>query len=471
VWATKLIIAVLTSIVAVWLTRKAWFLTHPEKELDRLESSLMHGLRQAQPGRRLMTDWVELCAMIKCSVREEKPALIYRGTEVLKLFVGEFFRHDFHNPKLTAAIYRDLAFLYAALYSQHQERAVDIIIALRVAAREVADKNEAVFGDIVRQFTLYGLLALRERQAYFITAQILDQLFLLISKCAGDGKTSQLSILLEAIASIGQGAVKRRDSGLIRETLARLLRLQETLGRKIHEPIYVMLLKSVRLGSVEIVDLVLEASFNVLMTEHEDDARQTLKIWSEAAQSSLVRHDDQFVQKMILQLTRVVEEQLPTATLAKITLDEIFAIIFQAIPKREFAEPVIFLLPVLELGCYCMQRELKCPVNVDALENYRLILKHILDKLLYAGMMVTRNGQITTGAWVTGIYQHWIGLPDKIYGKDAILKFIHLWLLYWSNNQLRSAKKQGGIPIAMFEQPALTPEDIAKFPNLGIRQT
>jgi hypothetical protein len=468
VWVTKLLLAVLAISAAVWMGRKAWLSANPERKIANLEARLLQNLRKRRSEEAISADWMALCGLVKQGIDDKNPTLAHRGTEVIKLFVGEFFSSWDYSPRLTARIYRNLASLYAAAIKSHQETAIEIMVALRVAARELLGKNDAAFHELVRQFTLYGLLALRERQ-FFAASKILDQLFMLVPKRAY-GVTTASGILLEAIGILGQAAVKRHDLGLIREIVARLLRVQEMLGRDIHHPIYQILLKSVRAGSSDMIDLALEASKNIFDTEKPGEAVETMKIWTEAAKTALTNQDDVIAGKCIRLLVTAAQERLEERQVVVGAVDNLFDIMGLAVRQRDVKTHGELLIPVLELGYYCMQRELKHSVVSSTLQSNQSVLKYLLDKLLLLGAMLTRDGNLTTGGWTVSLYQKWIMNPEYAYRKQGILKFMQLWLLYWASNQRRSAKRQGGIPSELFTRESLSAEEMARFPELHLRK-
>lgn len=466
-WIAELTAAVLAAIGALWLFKKAWLLKHPEKEITNLENRLLKNLREGNPTNVMLTDWNVLCNKVKKGMAEPNPVLAHRGAEVIKLFVGEYFRGDLSNVKLNAAIYRQLAVLYAASIAQHPELATEIVIALRVAAREIMERNKGVFDDVIRQFTLYGLLALREKQYYF-TARILDQIFILMPKSFNKGLTVQQQSVLRAISTLGQAVIKRQDNGLAREIVSRLRQSQDAAGQPIHEPIYDMLLKSVRVGSMETLDLLMETSKS-LMSENETEVKKTLRIWAEAAKNAVMKQDEASVRKIIEYMVKVTEERLLDDPIATYCLDELFAVIILAIRGKTVAEYAEFLLPVLELGCLCMQRELTYGFTDGAMKSYQGPLKRLLDKLLHLGAVVTRDGRTNTGAWVADLYCRWSQIPDNAYRKEILLKFVQLWLLYWINCQRKTAKSQGGLPDVLFKKNGWLQMELERFPNLYIR--
>jgi hypothetical protein len=468
VWVAKLVVALLCAGIALWLGKRAWWNARPEKAVVRLEAKLLQNLRNNGSGKMLIADWISLCDLVKKGITERDSALAQSGMEAAKLFVGEYFRGNVSDGKLTISIYRELASMYAAAIKQKPEFATEVIIALRVAAREMLTKNEVVFIETMHQFTVYGLLALREKQT-FITSKILDQLFLLAPKCTDDALQKQQQALLEAISTIAQGAVKRQDVGLVREIITCLLDLKDTMGTKVHDPVKRVLLKAVRFSSAEIIDLTLEASGAVLASEQEDEVCQTIRVWSEAAKNALLTQKIETVRNIIVQLNQVVLDRLTDDRVIRACLDEIFAvvgIVFRGKKALEYGE---LLIPVLELGRHCMQRELKQATLAARLKSHRFILKYVLDKLLHLGAVVTRDGEVTMGVWVLSLHAQWQKLPENTYRKDSILRFVQLWLLYWMNIQRRTATRQGGIPHELFGGARLSKDDVAHFPDLHIR--
>jgi hypothetical protein len=467
VWVAKLTAAMLAIIGTLWLLRISWLSRHPEKVIANLESRLLKNLR-AGHAENVLANWNLLCNKIRKGTDSAHPEPAQRGAEAIKLFVGEYFRSDLHNEKLNAAIFRGLASLYAAFITQYPDLATEIVVALRVAAREIVEKNETAFGDIIRQFMLYGLLALREKQYYF-AAKILDQIFLLVPKCFNKGLPSQQLSILRAIATLGQSVIKRQDDGLAREIILRLRQSQDIAGRLIHEPIYEMLLKSVRVGSLETLDLLLETSKSILALEEENEVKNTLHIWAEAAKNAIMKQDEVSLSKIITCLVQVTEENLQRETITTACLDELFAVLTFAVRDRDVAEYAYLLFPILELGCLCMRRELKYGLIEGAVNSYQGVLKGLLDRLLHLGAIVTRNGQTSTGSWVTSLYHQWTLVPDNAYRKNALLKFVQLWLLYWVNCQRKTAKKQGGLPEELFHKEGWSQGELARFPSLYIR--
>lgn len=467
-WAAKLILAVSVAVVALVLIRIVWLRKHPEREIANVENRLLKDL-QAGHEEKMLAGWNLLCHKIKKSMTGADLQLAQRGAEAIKLFVGEYFRGDIQNVALTAAVYRSLANLYAASIVQYPELAAEIIVALRVAAREIVGKNEETFNDVVRQFTLYGLLALREKRFYF-TAKILDQLFLLLPKCINKGLAAQQQSVLRAIGILGQGAIKREDHGLTREISARLGQFQETAGRSVHEPIYDMLLKCVRSGSQETLEILLERSRSILCLETETEARHTLHIWGEAARNAAMLRDESGLRKVLACMMQVAENNLSGKNnISAACIDEYFSVltyVFRDRTQDEFGE---LLIPGLELGCLCMRRELRFGLTEGVVTSYQGALKQLLDKLLHLGAVVTRDGQTCTGVWVARLYRQWTQNPDNAYRGEVILKFIQLWLLYWSNCQFRTAKRQGGLPEELFAKPGWSQPELARFPNLHIR--
>lgn len=467
-WIAEVTAVVLAAAGALWLLKKAWLRKHPEREIVKLENRLLKNLRAGNSGEVMLADWESLCDKVKKGITESNPVMAQRGAEAIKLFVGEYFRKDMYNIKLNTAIYGELASLYAASIKPYHDLATEIVVALRVAAREIMERKQDAFDAIVCQFTLYGLLSLREKQYYF-TAKILDQIFLLIPKCFAKELASQQQSVLRAIGTLGKSVIKRQDNGLAREIISRLRQSQEIAGRLIHEPIYDMLLKSVRAGSLETLELLLETSQSILAVEKENEVKNTLHIWAEAAKNAAMQQDEASLSKIIAYMVRVAEDNLPGKTITTECLDELFAVLTFAIRGKTVAEYGCLLFPVLELGCLCMRRELKYGLTDGAIKSYQGILKHVLDKLLHLGAVVTRDGQISTGAWVAQLYGQWTQIPDNAYRKEALLKFVQLWLLYWVNSQRRTAKRQGGLPDELFHKRGWTQAELARFPNLYIR--
>lgn len=468
-----MLIAKLTAVIiavtgVLYLIKIAWGHTHPEKQIINLENKLLKNLREHNSYKVMLGDWNLLCSKVKNGLVGPDITVAQRGAETIKLFIGEYFRGTADNAKLNIAIFRELAALYAVSIAQHPDIATEIVVALRVAAREIVESNEGLFDDIIRQFTLYGLLALREKRYYF-TAKIFDQLFLLVPKCFNKGLTAQEQSVLRAISILGQGVIKRQDNGLAREIIARLRQSQETAGRMIHKPIYDMLLKSVRVSSTDTLNLLLETSTSIMTTENPVEVKETLRIWSEAAKNAAMKNDETSLNTLIAYMVQAAEQNLPGEEISVICLDELFAVITFAIRGKTVAEYGNMLLPVLELGCLCMQRELKYGFTDGAIMSYQAVLKRLLDKLLHLGAVVTRGGQISTGVWVAQLYGQWAQLPDNTYRKDALLKFVQLWLLYWASCQRKTAKHQGGLPEELFNSTGLSPTDLARFPNLHIR--
>lgn len=469
-WIAKFTAAVLVAVGAFYLYKMIRLRRHPEEEIASVEKNLLKHLKKERPAKVLLADWHGLCNNVKKAIVAENLALAQRGTETIKLFVGEYFRGKSENAKLNMGIYRELAGIYAATITPYPELAGEMVVALRVAAREVMDKNEEAFDDILRQFTLYGLLALRERKYYF-TSKILDQIFLLVPKCFSKGLAKRQHSMLRAIGSLGQAVIKRQDSGLVREITTRLRQSQDTAGRLIHLPVQDMLLKSVRTGSPEILDLLLETSRTILAQEEPTEVKNTLHIWGEAAKTAVLQQDEASLGKIIDYMVRATEDKLQDEAVSTICLHELFDIISFAIRGRTVAEYGHVFFPVLELGCLCMQRELKYGLTDGAIKSYQTVLRRLLDKLLHLGAVVTRDGQTSTGHWVAQLYCQWAQIPDNAYRKDALLKFVQLWLLYWANCQRRTAKRQGGLPSELFQRKGWSEAELARFPNLHIRNT
>jgi hypothetical protein len=245
--------------------------------------------------------------------------------------------------------------------------------------------------------------------------------------------------------------------------------LKGTMGTKVHGPVKRVLLKAVRFSSAEIIDLVLEASGTVLASEQEDEVCQTIRVWSEAAKTALLTQKIEIARNIIVQLNQVVLDRLTDDRVGRTCLDEIFAvvgIVFRGKKALEYGE---LLIPVLELGRQCMQRELKQATLAARLKSHRFVLKYVLDKLLHVGAVVTRDGEVTMGVWVQSLHAQWQKLPENTYRKDSILRFVQLWLLYWMNIQRRSAARQGGIPRELFDGARLSKDDVDHFPDLHIR--
>ncbi len=469
-WMAKITAAVLVAVGVFYVYKMIRLRRHPEEEIANVGKNLLAHLKKGRPAKILLADWRALCNNIKKAIAAENPTLAQRGSETIKLFVGEYFRGTAKNARLNADIYRELAGIYAATITPYPELAGEMVVALRVAAREVVEKNEEAFDDILRQFTLYGLLALRERRYYF-TSKILDQIFLLVPKCFGKGLARQQHSMLRAIGSLGQGVIKRQDSGLVREITARLRQSQDAAGRLIHLPVQDMLLKSVRTGSPEILDLLLETSRTILAREGSAEVKNTLHIWGEAAKTAVLQQDEGSLGKIINYMVRATEDNLPDEAVSTICLDELFDVISFAIRDKTVAEYGHIFFPVLELGCLCMQRELKYGLTDGAIKSYQTVLHRLLDRLLHLGAVVTRDGQISTGHWVAQLYGQWTQIPDNAYRKEALLKFVQLWLLYWINCQRRTAKRQGGLPPELFQRKGWSEAELARFPNLHIRNT
>ena len=469
-WIAKFAAAVVTAVGAFYLYKMLRLRAHPAEEIAKVEKNLLKHLKKERPAKVLLADWHMLCHNVKKAIAAGNMALAQRGTEAVKLFVGEYFRGKAENARLNAGIYRELAGIYAAAITPYPELAGETVVALRVAAREVMEKNEEAFDDILRQFTLYGLLALRERKYYF-TSKILDQVFFLVPKCFAKGLSKQQHSVLRAIGTLGQGVVKRRDSGLVREITARLRQSQAAAGRLIHLPVQDMLLKSARAGSPEMLDLLLETSRTILAQEEPAEVKKTLRIWGEAAKTAVLQRDETSLGKIIAYMVQATEDKLPEEAVAIICLDELFGVIGFAIRGKTVAEYGHIFFPVLELGCLCMQRELKYGLTDGAIKSYQAVLQRLLDKLLHLGAVVTRDGQTSTGHWVGQLYDLWARIPDNAYRKDALLKFVQLWLLYWVNCQRRTAKRQGGLPQELFRRKGWTEAELARFPNLHLRNT
>lgn len=442
---------------------------YPEKVIIKLEKRLLKNLKKKRGANALAADWNALCDIVKKAIAAANPALAKQGAQTIKLFVNEYHHGSAENTRVNACIYRQLAGIYAVSIGTYPDLAEEMVVALRVAARRVMEQNEEVFDDIVRQLTLYGLLALRERKYYF-TSKILNQFFLLAPKCFGKGLLRQQHSVLRAIGSLGRGAVKRQDIGLVREIAVRLRQLQDVAGRFIHLPIYDMLLKSVRTGGPEILTVLLDASREVLTLENADEVKNSLHIWSEAAKTAVLQQDEVSRDQIIAYLVMVLEDNLAAEQIMPVCLNELFAVISFAIRGKAVTEHGKVLFPVLELGCLCMQRELKYGHSDGATKSYQVVLRQLLDKLLHLGAVVTRNGQTGTGTWVAQLYCQWAQVPDNAYRKDALLKFVQLWLLYWQNCQRRTAKRQGGLPAELFGRSGWSEAELACFPNLHIRE-
>jgi hypothetical protein len=177
----------------------------------------------------------------------------------------------------------------------------------------------------------------------------------------------------------------------------------------------------------------------------------------------------EIARNIILQMTEVVRDRQTDNRVVRVCLDEIFAIVGLVFRGRKALEFGELLIPVLELGRYSMQRELRQVSSTATLQSHQFILKYILDKLLHVNAVVTRDGEVTTAAWTQSLHTQWVKLPEHTYRKDSILRFMQLWLLYWMNIQRRTARRQGGIPPELFDGARLSKDDVARFPDLHIR--
>ncbi len=405
------------SLAAWWFytRRLTWQFTHIESQLKKMNSERQVDTRTDKAVIR------KLYKIVYTSLKAGNEADAYRALDLLKLALGHGMGSVGEASRLTAII-------YLALRTNQLDAAGHSLDAFRPLLKntKVADLPNAI-----EQLGLIAVICLKQRQN-FLAARAVDILFY----CTGNQDAAVRSSIIRAVRLTGLIALRRKDTGLIRELQAKItswLADEPTdclINEQISWALAAWLHRVVKVGDIDMFELVTEY-INQLAEKKHLSEQALAGIIAECAHLASMDSLNPFskLSGQIAMFSLELAVELRNIAIWRQSLNGVMQAARGAVNQRSLTESFTVIYPLFEIGRRLLSTELTAAPTQDVFRQEALFIL-IRECLQLLDFVARQNFTTTIADIIEQIYQEWIKLEPNTGLHKSIKRFCQLLFQY-----------------------------------------
>lgn len=428
--------------MAVWLIvltgilcAVAWWLYTRRlvRQFTHIESQLSKLTQQQQidrvTGKAVMR---QLYKILHTSLTDGQAADTYRALDLLKLALGHGLGRDGEPARLTSVV-------YLALRTNRLDAAGHCIDAFRPLLKSM---TEMELPTAIEQLALIAVMSLKQRQN-FLAARAVELIFFGI----GISDDAVRTAVSRAIRLAGLTALRRQDTGLVREMQAKIVSwlAAEPIDSPIHEQVAWVLTawlhQVVKAGNIPMFELV---------TQYIDQLAEK-KILSEKALASIIVECAHLsgmdslnpcsqLSGQIAMFSLELAVEIRSISIWRQSLDGVMQAARLTVNQRSLTESFTVIYPLFEIGRRLLAAELTAAPRQDLFRQKALYIL-IRECLQLVEFVARQNFTTTIADIIEQIYQEWIKRQAYAGQHKSIKRFCQLLFLYCT----RIKRRQKGI--------------------------
>ncbi|WP_094605059.1 hypothetical protein SPSIL_031050 [Sporomusa silvacetica DSM 10669] len=405
------------SLAAWWLytRRLAWQFKHIKFQLSTITQKRQVGSRAGKASMR------SLYKILHTSLTAGKSDDAYQALDLLKLALGHGLGRDGEPARLTAVI-------YLALRTNQLDVAGHCIDAFRPLMKNMTVIELPV---AIGQLGLIAVMSLKQRQN-FLAARAVDVIF----SVTGIQDEAVRRAVIRAIRLTGLTALRRKDTGLVREILAKMASWlpAEQVDSPLHEQVAWVLIawlhRIVKAGNVPMFELITQY-IDQLAEKNTLSEKALASLIVECAHLSSMDSLDPFSQLsgQIGMFSLELAVEIRNISIWRQSLDGVIQAARLAVNQRSLTESFTVIYPLFEIGRRLLAAELTAAPRRDLFRQKALYI--LIRECLQLVEFVSRQNFTTTIAdIIEQIYQEWIKCPLNPGQHKSIKRFCQLLFLY-----------------------------------------
>lgn len=427
--AVWLLIVLTVIILAAW-----WFYTRRlDWQFKHVASLLQTMTKQRQVNAAAARTLVrQIYKLLHVSLAANKADAAYQAFDMLKLALGHGWGKSGESARLTAAI-------YLALRTGQPDAAGHGIDTFRPMLKNIpADELPAA----IEQLGLIAVVSLKQRQN-FLAARAVEVIFYAASITQDEAARRAV---LRAVRLVGLIALRRRDTGLIREMQVKIAGwlAAEALTSPVHElagwVLASWLHRAVKAGDAALFEIITQY-INQLADKQVLAEDALASIITECSHLSGMDSLNPFspLTGRVSMFSLELAVELKVLAIWRYALDGALQAARLAVSQRTLAESLDVVYPLVEMGRRLLTAELNAGPMTDTFREQSLYI--LLRECLQLVEFVARQNFTTTpAAIIDEIYQDWIKRQANIGQHKSIRRFCQLLFLYCTRIKRRQKR-------------------------------
>lgn len=405
------------SLAAWWFytRRLTWQFTHIESQLKKMNNERQVNIHTDKAVMR------KLYKIVYISLKAGKEADTYRALDLLKLALGHGMGRVGEASRLTAII-------YLALRTNQLDVAGHCLDAFRPLLKNT---KVAELPTAIEQLGLIAIICLKQRQN-FLAARAVDILFY----CTSNQDVTVRSSITRAIRLTGLIALRRKDTGLIRELQAQITSWlaaepnDSLINEQISWALAAWLHRVVKVGDVDMFELVTEY-INQLAEKKYLSEQALAGIIGECAHLASMDSLNPFskLSGQISMFSLELAVELRNIAIWRQSLNGVMQAARGAVNQRSLTESFTVIYPLFEIGRRLLSAELTAASTQDVFRQEALFIL-IRECMQLIDFVARQNFTTTIADIIEQIYQEWIKLEPNTGLHKSIKRFCQLLFQY-----------------------------------------